>query len=295
MRNKIYVFGVFVALIFGSQSCSLNQDGELSVADLKLRLDSLENIKEKLENEVNSYFTSIEEIEQNISKVKELEGFISIESLEEGIENPAKDVSDQVLLIVNILEKNQKEVERLRKKLNNSSLRISRLEETLLRLSKKNKQQLENIERLNQELQKKNELILQQEVEIKGLSSDVQLLAEENLEKQQIIQRQDQEIHMAWYVFGTYKELKKQQILSSNGWFSAPSVMENSLNKDYFIQIDVRTTTEIPLYSDKAKIRTTHAKSSYELKKDNGGLLVLYINNPKEFWAVSKFLVVEID
>ena len=108
MRNKIYVFGVFVALIFGSQSCSLNQDGELSVADLKLRLDSLENIKEKLENEVNSYFTSIEEIEQNISKVKELEGFISIESLEEGIENPAKDVSDQVLLIVNILEKNQK-------------------------------------------------------------------------------------------------------------------------------------------------------------------------------------------
>ncbi len=294
MRKKIYVFGFLVAL-FVFQSCVLNHDGEASVADLKLKLDSLENLKANLENEVNGYFASIEEIEQNISRVKELEGFISLESFNDEIENPAKDISEQVLLIVNILEKNQKEVERLRKKLDNSSLKISRLEKTLLRLAKENRKQLESIEKLNQELQKKNELILQQEVEIKGLSSDVQLLAEENLEKQQIIQRQDQEIHMAWYVFGTYKELKKQQILSSNGWFSAPSVMENSLNKDYFIQIDVRTTTEIPLYSDKAKIRTTHAKSSYELKKDKGGLLVLYINNPKEFWAVSRFLVVEID
>jgi hypothetical protein len=169
------------------------------------------------------------------------------------------------------------------------------LEEVLSKLSAENRQQLENIEHLNQELQKKNELIVQQEVEIKGLSADVRALVDENLEHQQIIQQQDLELHTAWYVFGTYKELKKQQILSRGGWLSAPTVIENTLNKDYFIQIDVRTTTEIPFYSDKAKIRTTHTKSSYTLKKDDNGLFVLQIKNPEEFWAVSKFLVVEID
>lgn len=295
MWNRICILGVVLTLMFGSQGCFRSYEKDQSVKELKQKLDSLENVKQKLENEVNGYFASIEEIEQNIDKVKELEGIISIESVDERIEEPSKTLAEQLLQIADILEKNQKEVEELRKKLGNSSLKILHLEETLSRLSKENKELLDRLEKIDQELQKKSELILQQEVEIKGLSSDVRLLAEENLEKQQIIQQQDQEIHMAWYVFGTYKELKKQQILSSKGWFSSPTVMENTLNKDYFIQIDVRTTTEIPFYSDKAKIRTSHAKSSYTLKKDDNGLFVLQIDNPKEFWAVSKFLVVEID
>lgn len=295
MWNKIYILGVVLTLTFGFQSCFRSQEKDCSVNELKQKLDSLENLKENLENEVNSYFASIEKIEHNLNRVKELEGFISIESIDEKIESPRETFSEQLFHIADILEKNQKEVESLRKKLGNSSLKILHLEETLSRLSKENKGLIESLEKIDQELRKKSELVLQQEVEIKGLSSDVRLLAQENFEKQQIIQQQDQEIHMAWYVFGTYKELKKQQILSSNGWFSSPTVMENTLNKDYFIQIDVRTTTEIPFYSDKAKIRTSHAKSSYTLKKDENGLFVLQINNPKEFWAVSKFLVVEID
>lgn len=296
MWSEKCILGVIVSLMFMFQGCFLNQEKELSANDLKQKLDSLENLKESLENEVNGYFSTIEEIEKNIDKVKELKGFISIGSVDGDVEGLTKNnLEEEFSQIVDILKKNQQEVESLRKKLSNSVFRISYLEEVLSKLSAENRQQLENIEHLNQELQKKNELIVQQEVEIKGLSADVRALVDENLEHQQIIQQQDLELHTAWYVFGTYKELKKQQILSRGGWFSAPTVIENTLNKDYFIQIDVRTTTEIPFYSDKAKIRTTHAKSSYTLKKDDNGLFVLQIKNPEEFWAVSKFLVVEID
>lgn len=296
MWSKKCILGVIVSLMFIFQGCFLNQEKELSANDLKQKLDSLENLKESLENEVNGYFSTIEEIEKNIDKVKELKGFISIGSVDGDVEGLTKNnLEEEFSQIVDILKKNQQEVESLRKKLSNSVFRISYLEEVLSKLSAENRQQLENIEHLNQELQKKNELIVQQEVEIKGLSADVRALVDENLEHQQIIQQQDLELHTAWYVFGTYKELKKQQILSRGGWLSAPTVIENTLNKDYFIQIDVRTTTEIPFYSDKAKIRTTHAKSSYTLKKDDNGLFVLQIKNPEEFWAVSKFLVVEID
>lgn len=296
MWSKKCILGVIVSLMFIFQGCFLNQEKELSANDLKQKLDSLENLKESLENEVNGYFSTIEEIEKNIDKVKELKGFISIGSVDGDVEGLTKNnLEEEFSQIVDILKKNQQEVESLRKKLSNSVFRISYLEEVLSKLSAENRQQLENIEHLNQELQKKNELIVQQEVEIKGLSADVRALVDENLEHQQIIQQQDLELHTAWYVFGTYKELKKQQILSRGGWLSAPTVIENTLNKDYFIQIDVRTTTEIPFYSDKAKIRTTHTKSSYTLKKDDNGLFVLQIKNPEEFWAVSKFLVVEID
>ena len=296
MWSEKCILGVIVSLMFIFQGCFLNQEKELSANDLKQKLDSSENLKESLENEVNGYFSTIEEIEKNIDKVKELKGFISIGSVDGDVEGLTKNnLEEEFSQIVDILKKNQQEVESLRKKLSNSVFRISYLEEVLSKLSAENRQQLENIEHLNQELQKKNELIVQQEVEIKGLSADVRALVDENLEHQQIIQQQDLELHTAWYVFGTYKELKKQQILSRGGWLSAPTVIENTLNKDYFIQIDVRTTTEIPFYSDKAKIRTTHTKSSYTLKKDDNGLFVLQIKNPEEFWAVSKFLVVEID
>ena len=65
-------------------------------------------------------------------------------------------------------------------------------------------------------------------------------------------------------------------------------------NKDYFTQIDIRTTKEIKLYSKRAELLTTHPAKSYELVKDDKGQLTLKITNPKEFWSVSKYLVIQV-
>ena len=69
---------------------------------------------------------------------------------------------------------------------------------------------------------------------------------------------------------------------------------ESDINKDYFTEIDVRTTKEIKLYSKSADVLTTHPAGSYSLDKDAEGNLTLHITDEKTFWSVSKYLVIQV-
>ena len=51
---------------------------------------------------------------------------------------------------------------------------------------------------------------------------------------------------------------------------------------------------ELKLYSKRADLLTTHPAGSYALVKDEKGQLTLVINNPDEFWSVSKYLVIQV-
>ena len=120
-------------------------------------------------------------------------------------------------------------------------------------------------------------------------------LTAENEAKAKTVAEQDKALNTAWFVFGTKKELKDQKILSGSGLFKKGSVLKDGdINKDYFTQIDIRTTKEIKLYSKDADVLTTHPTGSYALEKDDKGLLTLRITNPKEFWRVSKYLVIQV-
>ena len=97
---------------------------------------------------------------------------------------------------------------------------------------------------------------------------------------------QDKQLHTAWFVFGTKKELKEQQILVDG------KVLQSSFNKEYFTKIDIRVDKEIKLYSSSAKMLTSHPSSSYTLQRDANKQYVLRITDPQLFWSTSKYLVV---
>jgi hypothetical protein len=125
------------------------------------------------------------------------------------------------------------------------------------------------------------------------LNTDVTNLTEENTQHQQTITNQDMELNTAYFVFGTKKELKNQGILDGGGLFKKAKV-SSSYNNEYFTKIDIRTTKEIKLYSNKADIKTSHPAGSYSLDKDGNDQLVLHITNPKQFWNNSKYLVIVV-
>ena len=83
--------------------------------------------------------------------------------------------------------------------------------------------------------------------------------------------------------------------MTNTGLFKKGQVLKDSdINKDYFTQVDIRTTKEIKLYSKRAELLTTHPSGSYELVKDDKGQLTLKITNPTEFWSVSRYLVIQV-
>ena len=265
------------------------------VQELRSENDSLRLAKSQIEREVNTYLKTMNDIEQNLDRVKEIEGYLSLQSNSEGIEiDQAERINKNIALVTEIVQKNQAEIDRLNKDLRRSGLKIKELDSSVKRLTLLVEQQNSTIDTLLSQLSQKDALIAQQDASIQGLNSDVSALRSENEQRQQTIARQDEALHAAWYVFGTRKELKTQKIISTDGLVSPTKVLQSDFNKDYFVKIDAREVKEIPLYAKRVKMLTNHPKTSYRLELKDGQY-TLFITDTKSFWSVSKYLVIEVD
>ena len=189
----------------------------------------------------------------------------------------------------------KQQIAKLQSMLKNSKNNSAQLKRAVESLTQELVAKTQRIEELQAELASKNIRIQELDAAVTGLSTEKEELTAENEAKAQTVAEQDKALNTAWFVFGTKKELKDQKILTNTGLFKKGQVLKDSdINKDYFTQVDIRTTKEIKLYSKDADILTTHPAGSYALEKDDKGQLTLKITNPKDFWSVSKYLVIQV-
>ena len=105
------------------------------------------------------------------------------------------------------------------------------------------------------------------------------------------------ELNTAFYAIGTTKELKEKNVISKEGGFigiGKSTKVKEDFNKEYFTKVNVEEATSINIGAKKVKILTTHPKGSYKLVGEKP-VQKIEITNPKDFWSVSKYLVVIID
>ena len=184
----------------------------------------------------------------------------------------------------------KQQIAKLQSMLKNSKNNSAQLKRAVESLTQELVAKTQRIEELQAELASKNIRIQELDAAVTGLSTEKEELTAENEAKAQTVAEQDKALNTAWFVFGTKKELKDQKILTNTGLFKKGQVLKDSdINKDYFTQVDIRTTKEIKLYSKDADILTTHPAGSYALEKDDKGQLTLKITNPKDFWSVQVF------
>lgn len=262
---------------------------------LQAQNDSLLRAKSQMQEEIDGYFTSMNQIEQNIEKIKETQGVLTNQPIGEELDTDARmKINDDLLYLNQMLKANKDELANLKAKIKNSSFKSEQLERNLARLTKLLEEQSAKVALLQTELAAKDSLINELGSTVDNLGKNIDELKTDVSQKETKITQQEDAIHTAWYVFGTRKELKEQKIVTSNGLFSAKQVLQSDFNKNYFVRIDARKTKSIPLYSSRAKILTSHPKSSYTLEKENDNY-VLIILDSKEFWSISKYLVIEVD
>lgn len=290
MKKIAYLF--VIIMVFAS--CGQGKKAE--VDRLKAENDSLQHAKIMLEQEVNDYFSTLNEVQQNIEKIKSAQNVLSVKPLSENTpEDVRNKVTEDMAYINEMIRTNKQELEDLRTKLKRSSFKLDDVERTLAQLTKQLNEESAKVARLQTTIMKKDSVITKLGTAVDSLGKNVEELASQNEEKQGVIKEQDQAINSAWYAIGSRKELRDNKIVTSDGIFSAQKVLQADFNKNYFVKVDARNTRSIPLYStSKARILTNHTKTSYTLEKENENY-VLVITNPAEFWSVSKYLVVEVD
>ncbi len=291
--KKIFLLLAAVCTLSFSVSCSTKKEKEQEGKDPSAAtIDSLRQALTQSQNESSDMIETLSQIQDGFDQINEAEGIVNVEN-RQGERGNKQRILDNMMLIQNKLKLNRELIANLQQQLRASNQSDSRtkakLEEMVANYNKQLEDKNKEIEALRAQLAEKDIKIAEQGEQINNLNSNVNDLTQKNEEKARTVAAQDKELHTAYYVFGTKKELREQRILRRGDVLKG-----NDFNKDYFARIDLRVTKTIKLYSKSAKLMTNHPAGSYSLEKDAQGQYILRITNPQTFWSVSKYLVIVV-
>jgi septal ring factor EnvC (AmiA/AmiB activator) len=266
---------------------------EKQIIDLQAKNVQLQAEYEQKDSMLNELFTSINDIERNLSDITAREKLITEAPTDEKRMNmDVRDkIMDEIILINNIMEENKKRIAALQEQLKKSNTRIASLEETIKMLTVR-------LEEKEMEIASLKEKLMNLNFTVESLNATVDTLRQETASQSKVISQQDAmigEMNTIWYVIGTKKELEEKGIIEkAGGLFSGEMVMTEMINPDHFTTNDMRKLTRIPFDGAKATLVTVHAEGTYRLLQENEMYTGIEILDPTEFWKSSRFLVIMI-
>ena len=252
-----------------------------------MQRDSLEQIIAQKDNEINDMMTTLSDIEEGFREITEAQNRVTIAKEGEGTNTKLR-IKENMQFIQSAMKQNKELINKLKQQVRESSVKGDQLKKIIDNLTEQMQQKDQQLQALREELDKKDIHIAELDEQVADLNENVANLKQENTQKAETISTQDKQINSAWFVFGTKKELKEQNILDKG------EVLQANFNKDYFTKIDIRIDKEIKLYSSSAEILTNHPAGSYTLQRDAKKQYVLRITDPQRFWSASKYLVVQV-
>ena len=278
---------LFLALsLFVLVSCKESVNTQ-ETAELNQRIDSLTRVNVQKDNEINDMLETLNSVEDGFRAINEAQGRVTLERRGEGA-NANERIKENMQFIQQTMNENKELINKLRLRVRESSIASEQLRKTIENLTAQMEAKENELKVLRDELAAKDIHIAELDEQVVQLNEDVTELKDDKARKEETISQQDKELNTAWYVFGTKRELKEQNILQSG------EVLQGNFNKNYFTKIDIRVDKEIKLMSRDAKLLTNHPAGSYTLQRDANKQYVLRITNPQQFWSTSKYLVVQV-
>ncbi|MCD8310199.1 MAG: hypothetical protein LUB83_03155 [Prevotellaceae bacterium] len=283
MKNVVILLGCAVLLascdsLSGNKSRLQAQNDSLMV-ELNQRNAELDDMMGTF-NEISEGFRQINAAENRVDLQRGAAG--------EGSLTAKQQIASDIAFIKKQMQENREQIAKLQQQLQTSKSNTAQLQKAIEALQQELAEKSQHIEELQAELAQKNIRIQELDSTVTELNNTQEQLIAANNAKAQTVAAQDKALNTAWFAFGTKKELKNENIVKGN------DVLEGNFNKDYFTQIDIRTTNEIKLYSKSASLLTNHPEGSYSLVKDDKGQVVLRITNYQSFWSVSRYLVIQV-
>jgi chromosome segregation ATPase len=285
MKN-LGLLTALMAILIAFSSCNSKKIDRLEAERARLQADSLAK-----DSVLNEWFTSFNEIEENLAEISDKQEFITDVASSESPSVP--DIREQIQLeikaIQEIMAENDTMLEKLKNQLHSSNIKIKALEETIVKLNQR-------IEEKDLEIIELREKLIALNIEIESLDQMISNLEKEKQEQQEIIQQKVESINehnKVWYVVGTTKYLKDNEIIEKTGFLGSAKKLNDQAETGLFTMGDKRELTSININSEKADLITTHPDGSYEFVTEGKVITSLTINNPELFWKASNYCVIE--
>jgi len=283
------------ALILSLFSCQ--NDSESTNVDQDKELDSLKMLSLDKDRQMNSLVSALIEIDDNLQKIKEKEQLITLNvaNSEDGGQSLEDRINNDIQVIYDLMLKNKEQISQLEKQLQQSASNNTNLNKLVKRLNTQLRDKTVEIIKLQKQLESQSLKITDLNFTIEGLQIVVDSLQGVKIATQQELDETIEQLYRAYYAFGTKKELKSENILTSNGFLSKSKVLSEGYSQDYFTTIDYRELDSLNLYMPKAKVLTNHPQSSYTLELSNDGAMVLMISDKESFWSMTRHLVIQVN
>lgn len=248
----------------------------------------LNNNLETRDSLMTDMMATFDQIENDLSVIKQKRNIISIQSNDpEFRQDKRQAILKDIQMMNSLLEESKTRIASLSKKLKDSGFKIAGLEEKINSLNVMLEARDADIDDLKKFLQEKDF----QMAEMNKHLDSMQVVQVKSLN---VIKEQENEINKAFFVYGTYKDLKEKGLLVKEGGLIKKKSLQENLDNKYFTQIDINEVKTIPVHAKKVELITEHPKNSYNYVEENGEIAYLEIENPKEFWKISKYAVLEV-
>jgi tetrahydromethanopterin S-methyltransferase subunit F len=290
MTSIIGFIILFVAVIIGFSQYSREHNKLINLMETQ-KTSLTEKITAR-DSVISEWITTFDDIEKNIALIKEKEKVITFNSLNAEIPKDKKlQVLEDIKYINTLLEQNKKKIASLTAQLQKSGGTMKVLQNKISQLEASMKQNETEISELKTSLVNKK-------FEVEQLNTQMIVMQDTIAKKDEKINTQTNELNKAFYISGTYKELKAKGLLTKEGGFIGLGKTESltgNFSDDSFVQIDITQTKSISVNSKSAKLITEHPAGSYEFIRDKNKVITsIEIKDPALFWKISKYAVVEI-
>jgi len=289
----IVSFILVVGIVGGMYVYNQKED---EIKTLTMEKNDLSQTIQKKDSVVNDLENTFDEIENNMTFIKEKRTQISMIQAEGG-KNKKQLLVENVKLMNTMLEESEKKIAELEEKIRKSGLNMKSYEKRIQNLNATIESQNTEIAELKKEIESKNSSLAEYDSKVKNLNSNLQQQADSLSYKQKQILDKTDKLNTAHVALGTFKELKKEGILDREGGIlgiGGGKEISGNFDTKYFTDLDIRKTKTIPLNAKKARVISEHPSSSYKLVEEKGQVAYLEIENPEEFWRISKYAVIEV-
>jgi len=290
MKKLLFVLSVMVFVSCGQHKKEL--------ARMQAKQDSIAQLGVQKDNSILEYITAMNEIQSNLDSIKTIEKIVSVQTAP-GTELKAeakKRIVEDIVQINSLLQKNKDLMKSLQGKLRNSNLKIVELEKMIEMLNKQVGDKDAEVAVLKQELEGLH-------LNVAGLNQKIETITKESeqtiKEKNSAIDAQTVELNTAFYGFGTKKELEAKGVIEKEGGvlgMGKTLKLKKDFNREFFMKIDIREFSQLPLNTKKAKLVTYHPDGSYHMvMTDKKTVESVVIDKPEEFWKASKYMLIVVE
>lgn len=287
MKKSLIIMGIGALML---ASCSGNDkklaEDSIRIAELKADYAEASSFNDSLMLLMGDIYTGLDSINMQ-------EGLLYNMGAGESIDRRAE-IRQNLTNIKSRLAANKQLLDQMEAKLNKAGNDNNVLSKTIAQLKEKIAQQDEKIARLESDLASAKATIDTLTNKIADAEEQVKAETEAKEAAEAATVAVENAANTVYYAIGTNKELKKNGLLEKK-FLGQTKVLKGDFNETYFTKADKRTLSVIPTGSKKVKIWTNMPEDSYELVENEDKTKTIKITNPREFWSITPFLVIQVD